>query len=132
MRDRPSAAELLQIARETLLRELLSQFPETRRYTALMVANAIAIAARETETRDADLQQALGQLAALYGEAIAAHAGEAAEAQLARLNARLAGDIRAGVFDDDPKIAALLLEDVCARLRVSNPKYLKAAGLGDE
>ncbi len=131
MRDRPSGAELLQIARETLLRELLPQLPEARRYTALMVANAIAIAAREAETRDADLQRALIQLAALYGEPIPAHAGEAAEAQLARLNARLAGDIRTGAFDDNPRIPALLLDEVCARLRVSNPKYLKAAGLGD-
>ena len=47
MNDRPDATELLAIARRTLLDELLPRLPEELRYTALMIANAMAIASRE-------------------------------------------------------------------------------------
>lgn len=126
MHDRPSGAELVRIARDTLLDENSSQLPEERRYTVRMVANAIAIAAREADMAQIDHERARARLTALYGEDV--RTDEQARAALTRL----AGDIRAGVFDDDPGISTLLLEDVCTRLRVSNPKYLKAAGLDDE
>ncbi len=47
--DRPTADELLAIARETVLRELLPQLPPGAHYAARMVANAIAIARREQQ-----------------------------------------------------------------------------------
>lgn len=130
MHDRPSGPELLRIARDTLLGELSSRLPEERRYAVRMVANAIAIAAREAETAEADHQQALARLAALYGEDV--NRAERAPAQFMRLSARLARDIRAGAFDDNAELPPLLLEQACARLRVSNPKYLQAAGLDHE
>ena len=48
MLERPDAAGLLEAARDVLLRELLPQLPESKRFEARMVANAMAIAGRET------------------------------------------------------------------------------------
>jgi hypothetical protein len=47
------------------------------------------------------------------------------------MNKRFARDIRDGIFDDacEQCVQALLMDQVRARLRISNPTYLKAAGL---
>ncbi len=42
------AHELLEIARQTLLEQVLPVLPGELRYPALMIANAMAIAARES------------------------------------------------------------------------------------
>lgn len=130
MRDRPSAAELLAIARETLLGELLPHAPDAQRYNALMVAAAMAIAAREAEAGDGPLVAERESLTALYGEA--GVADEPLDAALGRLNRRFAGDLRAGAFDaPDARQAAawrLLREVTMAKLMECNPKYLKAEG----
>ncbi len=44
----PNAHQLLEIARATLLEQLLPALPGELRYPALMIANAMAIAARES------------------------------------------------------------------------------------
>ncbi len=138
MRDKPSGAELLAIARQTLLGELLPQSGDSQRYNALMVAAAMAIAAREAEAGDGALVAERDALAALYdetgGEAggEAGAADEALEAALGRLNRRFAADLRAGAFDapGGRQAAAwrLLREVTMAKLMECNPKYLKAEG----
>ena len=115
MRDRPDGAELLAQARATLLDELLGALPEDKRYSALMVARAMAIAERELaapEDRDAE-RRALQTLL-----------GPAESAAVAALAGRLAGDIRAGRFDGDPRVHDHLKGEVGARLALSNPKRL--------
>jgi hypothetical protein len=103
-RERPAASELLDLAREALMRDLLPHLPEERRRDALMVASAIAMAQRELERAapviDAD---------------------------------RLAAQIRAGAYDApgperEATRAALwvLAKDA---LRIANPKLLAAHGL---
>jgi len=52
MRDLPNAEALLLQARKTLLEQLLPALPEARRYEALMVASAMAMAAREIAAED--------------------------------------------------------------------------------
>ena len=130
MRDKPTAAELLAIARETLLGELLPNSPDAQRYNALMVGAAMAIAAREAEAGDRALVAEGEALAALYGEA--GVADEPLEAALGRLNRRFAADLRAGAFDapGGRQAAAwrLLREATLAKLMECNPKYLKAEG----
>lgn len=96
--DRPDAAELLAVARKTLLEELVPALPEEKRYQALMIANALAIA----------------------GRALAAPPAE----DLAGLEA-LAGEIRAGQHDGDAALHARLLRWAEARTAVANPKALK-------
>lgn len=134
MPDRPTGAELLQAARETLLSELAAQLPAQQKYPALMVASAMGIAAREAEIGSAVLGVESDMFAQLYGEQSMTQAGTEGAEQLAALRARLADEIRCGKFDGEPgdRLRLMLLEWVCARLRVSNPKYLKAAGFGDE
>ena len=47
MRDRPNGADLLAVARRSLLDEVAPALKGQPRYVALMVANAIGIASRE-------------------------------------------------------------------------------------
>ena len=47
MSDISDAADLIATARDALLAELLPALPKERRYTGLMIANAMAIAVRE-------------------------------------------------------------------------------------
>jgi hypothetical protein len=131
MRNNPDAAGLLQIARETLLDELLELIPEERRYAMRMAANALAIAARETQAGDADLVDELRLLSELYGEDVVQDAGANLHERIAKINKRFARDIRDGIFDGacEQGVHALLMEQVRARLRISNPNYLKDAGL---
>lgn len=131
MRNKPDAAGLLHIARETLLNDLLELLPEERRYAMRMAANALAIAARETEVGDADLVDELRLLSELYGEDVVQEAGATLPERSAKMNKRFARDIRDGIFDGAcaQGVRALLMDQVRARLAISNPAYLKAAGL---
>jgi hypothetical protein len=131
MRHNPDAAGLLHIARETLLNELLELSPEERRYAMRMAANALAIAAREAETADVDLVEELRLLSELYGEDEVQAAGANLHERIAKMNKRFARDIRDGIFDGAcaQGVQALLMDQVRARLRISNPNYLQVAGL---
>ena len=123
MPDQPGAAELLAIARKTLLEELLPTLPKGQRYTALMSANAMAIAKREIETGVDELNSELQLFAELYGYDSVRAAGSEPQQQLAVLNARLAEDIRAHRLSNETTLRALLKQQVLARLKVSNPKF---------
>lgn len=129
MRNSPDAAGLLRAARETLLNELLDALPEERRYAVRMAANALAMAAREAETGEADLVKELRLLAELYGEDVVQSAGANLHERIAKMNKRFASDIRDGIFDGAcaQGVQALLMDQVRARLAISNPKYLEAA-----
>jgi hypothetical protein len=100
MRDRPSGTELLDIARETLLTSLLSASKDEQRLMALMIGNAMAIAARESEAKPSD-------------EDVSRDLVEA---------------IREAAHDSDRALYDRLLADARARVALSNPKYLEADG----
>jgi len=131
MNTGPNAAELLRVARKLLRQDLLDEVPAERRYEALMVANAMAIAAREAEAGDADMREELRMLEELYGEKIVAESGSHPADKVVALNRRLAKNIRNGELDGAcaQGVRALLRAQVIARLRISNPKFLKSAGL---
>lgn len=96
---------LLETARDLLRDELLPALPADKRHAALMVANAMAIAARELERRDDTAQ----------------------DAERAAADRRLCTSIREGRFDDAAAGAPLharLLTSTRASVEVSNPKYL--------
>ena len=131
MRNSPDAAGLLRVARETLLNELLDALPEERHYAVRMAASALAMAAREAETGEADLVKELRLLAELYGEDVVQSAGANLHERITKMNKRFARDIRDGIFDGACArgVHALLMDQVRARLAISNPKYLEAAEL---
>lgn len=129
MMDRPSSAGLLAEARRLLLEDLLALLPSDRRYDARMIANAMAIAARELEAGDRPLRDALNDLAILYDEPVdLGAAASELERRFMELGRRLATDIRRGLFDnasrDRQAIRSYLRDTTAARLRVSNPKVL--------
>ncbi len=128
MRDKPDGAALLELARTTLVEELLAELPETAHYSARMVANAMAIAAREIG-QGGRLQEAeRSALAALYGEAPAPAAGAIAEPldeALTRLSWWLVAEIRAGRRDGDAGVHTILRDSARSRLRLVNPKALR-------
>ena len=128
MRERPTGGELLILARTLLREELMPLLPEERRYDALMVANAMAIAARQIAFGDAPERREEQDLAHLLGETVAGDG-----AALGDLHRRLGAEIRRGAFDPGtPRHAAVhafLLEVTVQNLRESAPNTLKAAGL---
>jgi hypothetical protein len=143
MRPKPSAAELLETARKTLRGEMLAALPEGRRYEALMVANAVAIAARVLERGEAPERAELANLARLMGEkdpAIPADLPSPAEAGFAKagpasvrerlgiLYGRLCDELRAGKIvpggERHRAVFAHLRQTTLERVRESNPKAL--------
>jgi hypothetical protein len=97
---------LLETARELLFDELLPALPTSARHAALMVANAMAIAARTMDRHD----------------------GRSSKEERAGADRRLCESIRQGHVDHGAEAAALharLLADTRARVEVSNPKYLR-------
>lgn len=121
MKVEPAAAGLLEIARATLLAEIAPSLSAQQRYAALMVANAMAVAARDLASPGQDADE-IARIVALLGD-WTPQAGDALREGTARLAAR----IREGRFDEPPA-KALLLEHLRtttrARLAVSNPRAL--------
>lgn len=116
MRDKPDIQNLLLTARKALLEDLLSDLPGEKRYTALMIASAMAIAAREAEAGEAPEMEEQEALQAIY------RSGEPLE----ELNRRFATDLRNGHFDDAPDaVLDILRRSVVFRLRECNPRYLE-------
>ena len=124
--ERPDALELLAIAREWLLEQVLPQLAGDARYQGLMIASALAIALRELRPGAVDLEAELEFLHGLYDHG-APPAGERVEQALQRLDARLAADLRRGELDGGPQWAVrrLLRRRIESRLALSNPKRLR-------
>jgi len=112
MRDRPDAQTLIALAQRAM----------REGGDAAAIARALAIAERERAAGNAPLERCRAVLARRYGDG-----------ELAGLLARLAADIRAGLFDEGAEAAALhgLLWDMTVqKLSESNPEYLATAGGG--
>jgi|SRR5918911_100364 hypothetical protein len=128
MSQQPSGADLLNTARSALLHELLNELPERRRYLALMIANAMAIAGRELELGDGVDRAELTSLRMLYHDP-APDSSDDVASRLGALNRRLCSDIRRGAFSssaDEARLRDHLRRSAEARVAISNPKALKA------
>jgi hypothetical protein len=126
MNDRPDARDLLETARDAFTAEVLPAVPEALRYTALMIANAIAIAQREIAAGNAPLCDEYRRLAGLLSGDAAALDGDALREAVEGYNRRLANEIRAGRFDGEKRavMLELLRRTTEEKLAVSNPKAL--------
>jgi hypothetical protein len=117
MRLHPDARNLLATALAALREEVLPALPPERRYAALMIANALAMAEREFSATEAGIPSA----AALYQDA----AGLMPE----QFEERLAADIEAGAFDESGPRRSSAFEAIkainAARLAITNPKRLR-------
>ena len=128
MHNLPEGSELLLVARQTLLDEIRPMVGEEARYTIAMIANAMAIAAREAEAGEGPAAAALAELDSIYGVEPREVHGDALRRTLAAQDRRLADHIRSGRFDAPDErtraVLAHLRNRVIARLRISNPKSL--------
>lgn len=117
MKVEPAGAELLHVARETILAELLPRLPAEAHYAARMAANAIGIAARELEGAGGNDADELARIEALLPESKGQSLRDA--------NRLLAAAVRAGRFDE-PRAQKALDEHLRlvteSRLAVSSPK----------
>lgn len=106
MQDEPSGAALLDAARRALTEEVVPGLTGRPRYVALMVANAIGIAARE-----------IAEAGALQAAAERVLAGSPVKA--------LVKAIRAGTRDADPDLHAALTAAAEAAAQVWKPAVAK-------
>jgi hypothetical protein len=126
-RGQQDSARLLELARAALAEEIVPALPEDARYGARMVANAMAIAAREMTAGEDTAQAERAALAKLYDEPPTPPGradAETIDEALDRLNWWLVAEIRAGRRDGDGRVHALLRQAARARLRLVNPKAL--------
>ena len=117
MRDLPASRDLLALARELLLDELLPLLPPERERDAHLIATSMAIAAREAAGGSWQ-EELTGLLCEFYGE----------DGSLARF----AADLRNGAFETSPSreraARAILWQLTIAKLREGNPHFLAANG----
>lgn len=117
--NRPAGDELLTVARHALLNELLPLLPEGKTYDVLMIANAMAIAARELAA-----SQAAGGLG---GDQVASYLHAQEVQSVEPTEQGLASLIRRRGIDTSrhSSLRALLLSLTQEKLALSNPKYLR-------
>jgi len=122
MKDISDATDLMATAREALLQEILPALPREQRYAGLMVANVLAIAAREIQAgRDAADGESSRLFELLEGASASARG-------LPPLRRALAQAIRTGRFDDGERRAACaahLARTAADWVAISNPKALR-------
>jgi len=118
MRDLPASRDLVALARELLLDELLPLLPPERGRDAHLIATAMAIAAREASAGNRWEQEIAGLLNGFYGESGSLD--------------RLAADLRNGAFETSPSrgaaARAILWRLTVEKLREGNPQFLAANG----
>jgi len=112
MRELPSGAGLLDIARDVLREDLLPALPEGKRYQALMVANAMAIVMRQIEAGEGATDVERTALEVLLGFAETPSG----------LNSEMARRIRGGKADE-VDVWQALHEIAVGKVAESNPKY---------
>jgi hypothetical protein len=118
MRDLPTSRDLLALARELLMDELLPLLPPERGRDAHLIATAMAIAAREAagEGWQEDVGSALNTFYDADGSL-----------------ARFAADLRNGAFETSPSrmeaARAILWRLTIEKLGEGNPQFLAANGL---
>jgi len=130
MSDISDAADLIATARDALLAELLPALPKERRYTGLMIANAMAIAVREERLGFDAARSEAARLRNLL-DAVGAspmRAADPIDTELATLRACVRDAVRNGRFDDPEcwkMLVAALMHTASDRVAISNPKALR-------
>ena len=118
MRDRPDTADLLKMARRALRNELADVLATEKRYQALMVTNAIAIAGRQLEVGGETERRELNVLRDLLGVD-----GES-EDLYRELSVRIRDGTYAAGTPDHARMRAFLETITRRRVSESNPRAL--------
>jgi len=124
MRDNPQAGDLLKIAEATFIQEILPFLPADKKYTALMIANAMRISARQFEGNKNNVAAEIDAVAKLLGQTNISDNPDT----LIILNKQFAAAIRSGAFASGSaghvKTRQHLLTCVQNRLAEVNPKAI--------
>jgi len=129
MRDQPTGDQLLATARAVLRDELIPALPADKRHSALMIANAMAIAMRQLQRGDdAEREElaALDDLLSAPADGMAAP-GTRLRETLGERNRQLCQWIRDGRADAGmlrERVHQHLLRTIRHKLAESNPKAL--------
>ena len=131
MRDLPETRDLLALARELLLDELLRLLSPERQRDAHLIATSMAIAAREA-TGDG-WQEALSMALSEFYDDMAPHPDPLPTCgERKSVLVRFAADLRNGAFETSPSrqkaARAILWRLTIAKLREGNPHFLAANG----
>lgn len=118
MSIKPDTQTLLEAARAALVDRVAPSLKGAERYEALLIANAVAIAARELTSRN-EAEEALDMVSLLGRETTRA------DQDLGALERELADAIRAGEFDDEDRARRLV-----ASLRQSTLRVLEQTNPG--
>ena len=130
MHDLPTAPDLLALARDVLLNDLLPRLPPEARLDARLVASSMAIAEREAMAGDEAEQEIFRGLERFYADADAGSTcPAAADEGQPDLFARFSRDLRIGAVDgSDREVLDILWRVTIGRLRRANPRFLAANG----
>jgi hypothetical protein len=133
MRDLPSSGDLLDLARELLLSELMPRIPPEHHRDARLIATAMAIAGREADAGLKWQNEIEALLAGFYADDRNVFPVPAnGDGKPPSLLARLADDQRRGAFETCPSrqhaARMILWRLVAAKLREGNPQFLAANG----
>lgn len=126
MTDRPPLTEMLEFARKEMRTTIRSALPEEHKYSALMIANLLAIAVRTLETDPGEREILLRTLQGLTKSEIRDKEGlEAFPDDDLEILAR---KIREGTFDpgsgDHDRLVEFLKSMTVARVKRFNPRAL--------
>ncbi len=128
MRDNPQADDLLKIAEATFREAILPHLPADKKYTALMIANAMRIAARQYGCDENEAEAEIAALSELLGQSVVDNDPDA----IKNLNKQFAEAIRSGAFASSNKwhnkARKHLLLCVQNRLAEVNPKAISEGG----
>ncbi len=116
-RDSPTAKNLLETAITLLRNQVLPNTPVSQKLNLLMIANAMAVAAREFNGSSELEVAAMSDLKRLYPDKM--------RDDFAELNSILSSDIRFGKFDDSDAVYSVLLDNTRRRLEISNPRHFE-------
>lgn len=121
MKNPPETSDLLSVARSVLKDELLEDIPAAKKYQALMVANAMAISARELEQGRIDQYSPdfLKNMRDLVDAKVTDEAVVPALIQHIRSN-RIEVGSRQHI-----DLHSELLNETRRKLKISNPRYLE-------
>ena len=116
MRDRPNGADLLAVARRSLLDDVAPALKGQPRYVALMVANAMGIALRELEEAER------------FERANRAVLGHDQGGSADSASARLVASVRGGRHDADPSLYDALKASVEVAATIWKPAPSRKPG----
>ena len=129
MQDRPTAAELLEAAREFCERELGPSLSGRMRFQVRVLQNILGTLEREWEHEEDALIAEWGRLKDVLAKVDERpDTFKALGSQVRDWNIELAARIRAGTLDErSGELLDLLTETVCEKIAIANPDYASSA-----